>query len=128
MILEWIARSETNRLLPLAAVLYAIVNALGLYLMKSSIPMHPTESLGRMLSKAIAQSNFFLGFLLYAGGFVIFIYTLSRGLLSVTLPIFVAAGTVGTLIVGVVFLNEPFSWRIAFGIALICCGTILVYR
>ena len=108
------------------AGLYAGTNAAGLFLMKTVLNDLRSENAWALLLDVMRQPVFVAGFGLYASGFVIFLWVLSSGLLSVTLPLFIGAGGVGVIVVSFALLHEPATWRTVFGIISIGLGIALL--
>ncbi len=95
-------------------VTQAFISSTGLYLLK--------------ISKVGFNFYFFMGFILYAIGFLIWIYILKLNELSVAFPIASSLLIIGTQIIGVLFLRESFNSAKLVGLFLIIIGIIILYR
>jgi len=63
----------------------------------------------------------------YVGAFVLLTMVLRTGMpIGVAYGIWGALGTAGTAVLAAIFFNDPFTWPIALGIALIIAGVLLV--
>ncbi len=74
---------------------------------------------------ALTSPLVWLGLALYGTSAVLWLWVLSRLHVSLAYPL-VSLGFVVTLVVGVVWLDEPFSWLRVFACGLIVAGVALL--
>ncbi len=74
---------------------------------------------------ALTSPLVWLGLMLYGANAMIWLWVLSRLDVSVAYPL-VSLGFVVTLVMGVLWLGEPFSWMRVAGCALIVAGVSLL--
>jgi multidrug transporter EmrE-like cation transporter len=92
---------------------YVIVSSTGLLLLKQGL------SAGR---GQIDYLRFAVGFVLYAGGFLAWLWMLSKFPLHQLFPLASGGLIIGSTILAVVILGERMSWQSCAGIVLIITG------
>jgi multidrug transporter EmrE-like cation transporter len=106
-------------------VVYAVVNAGGLLLLRSSLSGHELRS---GIGKLVTDGRFIAGVCLYALGFAMWLATLTRYQLSVVYPIFVGVGYCSVVLAAFLFLNEGASTTKLIGVSLVGIGLLFVIR
>ena len=94
-------------------LVYVSLSAYGLYLLKAA---------PRILSE-----TFFIGFLLYGTGFLLWLWILMRLPLSVAFPTAAGSLILATLLVGHFLLGEPITPLHAIGALAILAGIIVIF-
>ena len=95
-------------------ILYAVISAYGLYLLKSA-PGWRTAS-------------FLAGVLFYGAGFLIWLRILRLLPLSVAFPVAAGCLVVATHLFAVLLLKEPLTPLHGVGVALLLSGIFLIYQ
>lgn len=93
-------------------LIYVATSVTGLILMKSPA--------------SVVSLKFGLGFLLYASGFLLWLWLLRRIPLSIAFPIAAGALIAATQLAGYLILKETISWSHAVGVGLILSGVLLL--
>lgn len=109
----------------LRLIIYAIASASGLLLIKRAISGQLTLNF-RQMALIICSPGFVIGFTLYLGAFLYWLYLLSQHELSRATPI--ASGLIMsfTVVFGVFFLKEKLLPINILGIILIQMGVLMV--
>lgn len=116
----------------LIIILYAICSSAGLILIKNGIniqrvgPGHLWQL--ERLWGILTGVHFFLGFILYVMGFLIWLYILSKNDLSIAFPVASGVLYIGLLIGSILWLQEGIGVMRISGVFLILIGIILVSR
>ena len=107
-------------------VVYAVVNAGGLLLLRNSLSgQHELRS---GIGKLVTDGRFIAGVCLYALGFAMWLATLTRYQLSVVYPIFVGVGYCSVVLAAFLFLHESASTTKLIGVSLVGIGLLFVIR
>lgn len=85
----------------------------------------PVATMGSTYLQALSSPLVWLGLMLYGTSAVLWLWVLSRLDVSVAYPL-VSLGFVVTLVMGVLWLGEPFSWMRVAGCTLIVMGVSLL--
>jgi multidrug transporter EmrE-like cation transporter len=93
-------------------LIYIATSVAGLILMKSP--------------DSVMSLRFGLGFLLYASGFLLWLWLLRRIPLSIAFPIAAGALIAATQLAGYLVLKESISWPHAVGVGLILSGVFVL--
>ncbi len=88
-------------------------------------PAAAAADVGSTYTQALTSPLVWLGLMLYGASAVLWLWVLSRLDVSVTYPL-VSLGFVVTLVLGVLWLGEPFSWMRVAGCTLIVTGVSLL--
>jgi multidrug transporter EmrE-like cation transporter len=111
--------------LALYVSLYAVLNTLGLLLLRTALR---DRANGRTLTTLLTQPRLLFGLALYALGFVTWVASLRRYELSTVYPVFVGVGYVSVVGASVVVLSEHMTAARVVGIALVGAGVVLLVR
>ncbi len=95
-----------------AMIAYVVVSALGLYKIKAA--------------ETILSADFAVGFVLYASGFLIWLYILLRLPLSIAFPVAAGALIVATQLLGYFLLDEKMSILHVSGVLAVMAGITMI--
>ncbi len=109
-------------------VIYALVSASGLIMIKHALKEITFESITGFLSQAFQSWMLIVGFVLYLAGFMIWMYLLKQRDLSFIFPIVAGALYVAVFILSAIFLREQIGYMKILGATLILGGIILLFQ
>lgn len=94
-------------------VIYTILSSSGLFFLKKS--------------QLVVDSVFLYGFVLYLGGFVLWLYILKNYPLSIAFPVASSGIILATQLIGFLFFEEPITTLKVTGISMIIIGIIILH-
>jgi multidrug transporter EmrE-like cation transporter len=107
------------------AMFCVLLSSIAQLVMKRGMGAPATAAMGSTYMQALSSPFVWVGLMLYGTSALLWLWVLSRLDVSVAYPL-VSLGFVVTLVLGVLWLGEPFSWMRVAGCTLIVTGVSLL--
>ncbi|MBY7668177.1 MULTISPECIES: EamA family transporter [Vibrio] len=101
--------------------------SIGQILFKLASPFFPTALTWSSLIGFVFNKYLFSALIIYGLATILWVYALRLVPLSIAYP-FMALAFIIVPVLGMIFLNEPFHWRMLVGAGLIIMGLIVIVR
>lgn len=101
--------------------------SIGQILFKLASPYFPSVLSWSSLFSFLFNKYLFSALIIYGFATILWVYALRLVPLSIAYP-FMALAFIIVPVLGMIFLNEPFHWRMLMGAGLIIIGLIIIVR